>query len=56
MNGIVITLAKVAILIALNQPEYFNLENALKAYPAPEKEGAIFVTCINPQHIALFIG
>ena len=56
MNGIVITLAKVVILIALNQPEYFNLKNALKAYPVLEKEGAIFVTCINSQHMALFIG
>lgn len=40
----IIALAKVAILVALNQPEDFNLENALKAYPALEKEGAVFVT------------
>ena len=44
MNDIVIALAKAAILVALNQPEDFNLENALKAYPALEKDGAVFVT------------
>lgn len=33
MNEIVIALAKAAILVALNQPEDFDLENALKTYP-----------------------
>jgi AmmeMemoRadiSam system protein A len=44
MNDIIITLAKAAILVALNQPEDFDLENALKAYPALEENGAVFVT------------
>ena len=44
MNDIVIAIAKAAILVALNQPEDFNLENALKAYPLLEKDGAVFVT------------
>ena len=44
MNEIVIALAKAAILVALNQPEDFDLENALKTYPLLEKNGAAFVT------------
>ena len=44
MNDIVIALAKAAILVALNQPEDFDLENALKAYPVLEENGAAFVT------------
>jgi hypothetical protein len=44
MNDIVIALAKAAILVALNQPEDFDLENALKSYPALEENGAAFVT------------
>ena len=44
MNDIIIALAKAAILVALNQPEDFDLENALKAYPALEENGAVFVT------------
>ena len=44
MNDIIIALAKAAILVALNQPEDFDLENALKAYPALEDNGAVFVT------------
>jgi uncharacterized protein len=44
MNDIVIALAKAAILVALNQPEDFDLENALKAHPLLEKKGAAFVT------------
>jgi len=44
MNDIVITLAKAAILVALNQPEDFDLENALKTYPALKENGAVFVT------------
>ncbi len=44
MNDIVIGLAKAAILVALNQPEDFDLENALKTYPGLENNGAAFVT------------
>jgi len=44
MNDIVIALAKAAILVALNQPEDFDLENVLKTYPALEENGAVFVT------------
>ena len=44
MNDIVIALAKAAILVALNQPEEFDLEHALKTYPALEENGAAFVT------------
>ncbi|TNF43663.1 MAG: AmmeMemoRadiSam system protein A [Epsilonproteobacteria bacterium] len=44
MNDIVIALAKAAILVALNQPEEFDLEHALKNYPILEKDGAAFVT------------
>ena len=44
MNDIVIALAKAAILVALNQSEDFDLENALKTYPALEENGAVFVT------------
>lgn len=44
MNDIVIALAKAAILVALNQPEDFDLENALKTYPVLEENGAAFVT------------
>lgn len=44
MNDIVIALAKAAILVALNQPEDFNLEDALKTYPDLKENGAVFVT------------
>ena len=44
MNDIVIALAKAAILVALNQPEDFDLEHALKKYPVLEEAGAVFVT------------
>ena len=44
MNDIVIALAKAAILVALNQPEDFDLKNALKDYPVLEKDAAVFVT------------
>ncbi len=44
MNDIIIALAKAAILVALNQPEEFDLENALKTYPDLQKNGAAFVT------------
>ncbi len=44
MNDIVIALAKAAILVALNQPEDLDLENALKTYPGLKENGAVFVT------------
>ena len=44
MNDIVIALAKAAILVALNQPEDFNLEDALKTYPDLKDNGAVFIT------------
>ncbi len=44
MNDIIIALAKTAILVALNQPEDFDLEYTLKKYPALEEDGAAFVT------------
>ena len=44
MNDIIIALAKAAILVALNQPEEFDLEHALKTYPSLEENGAAFVT------------
>lgn len=48
MNDIIIALAKAAILVALNQPEDFDLEHALKTYPVLKENGAAFVT-INTQ-------
>ncbi len=50
MNDIVIALAKAAIAAALNQPEDFDLENALKAYPALKEKGAAFVTLNTKPH------
>ena len=44
MNEIIIALAKAAILVALNQPDNFDLEEALKRYPQLEKNAAAFVT------------
>ena len=44
MNEIIISLAKAAILVALGQPDNFDLENAIKKYPVLEKKGAVFVT------------
>lgn len=44
MNDIVISLAKAAILVALNQTEEFDLEHALKTYPVLNENGAVFVT------------
>ncbi len=44
MNDIIIALAKAAILVALNQPEDFDLEDALKVYPVLQEDGAVFVT------------
>ena len=44
MNDILIGLAKAAILVALNQHENFDLEDALKTYPILKENGAVFVT------------
>jgi len=44
MNDILISLAKAAILVALNQPDNFDLEKALKQFPVLEENGAVFVT------------
>lgn len=44
MNDILIALAKAAILVALNQPDDFDLEDALKKYPSLQENGAVFVT------------
>ncbi len=44
MNDTVIALAKAAIAAALNQREDFDLEDALKTYPALKEKGAAFVT------------
>ena len=44
MQEILIALAKAAILVALNQPEHFDLEAALKQYPQLKEKGASFLT------------
>lgn len=44
MNDIVIALAKAAISAALKQPVDFDIEDALKTYPALKEKGAAFVT------------
>lgn len=44
MNDILIALAKAAILVALNQPDDFDLEDVLKKYPSLQENGAVFVT------------
>jgi len=44
MNDIIIALAKAAIMVALNQPDNFDLEKALKEYPALKENAAVFVT------------
>jgi len=44
MHDILIALAKAAILVALNQPDNFDLEDALKKHPSLQKNGAVFVT------------
>jgi len=50
MNDIVIALAKAAILAALDQPEDFDLEDALKNYPDLKENGAAFVTLHKEPH------
>ncbi|HSR73468.1 MAG TPA: AmmeMemoRadiSam system protein A [Sulfurovum sp.] len=44
MKNVVISLAKAAILEALDQPEDFDMEYALKTYPMLKENGAAFVT------------
>ena len=44
MNDVLISLAKAAILVALNQPDNFDLEKALKQYPELEENAAVFIT------------
>ena len=44
MNDTIIGLARAAIYAALDQPEDFDLEHALEAYPALKENGAAFVT------------
>ena len=44
MHDILIALAKAAILVALNQPEDFDLPKALQEYPELNKNAATFVT------------
>jgi len=44
MHEILIALAKAAILVALNQPENFDLPKALQDYPELKQNAATFVT------------
>ena len=44
MHEILIALAKAAILVALNQPENFDLTKALQEYPELKQNAATFVT------------
>ncbi len=44
MTDILISLAKAAILVSLNQPDTFDLEHALKTYPALQENAAVFIT------------
>ena len=44
MEEIILTLAKVAILVALDEPTDFNLTSALSEYPQLKEQGAVFVT------------
>jgi len=44
MTDILISLAKAAILVALNQPDNFDLEHALKSFPVLQENGAVFIT------------
>lgn len=44
MTEILISLAKAAILVALNQPDNFDLELTLKTFPKLQKDGAAFIT------------
>ncbi len=44
MHDVLIGLAKAAILVALNQPENFDLKGTLEKYPQLRENGAAFVT------------
>lgn len=44
MNDVIIALARAAILVALDQPEDFDIEHALETYPVLKENGAAFVT------------
>ncbi|MEA2048269.1 MAG: AmmeMemoRadiSam system protein A [Campylobacterota bacterium] len=44
MTDILISLAKAAILVVLNQPDNFDLEHALKTFPILQEDGAAFIT------------
>lgn len=44
MEETIIALAKAAILVALNQPEDFNLTQARNSFPQLNENGAVFVT------------
>jgi hypothetical protein len=47
MEEAIIALAKTAILVALNQPDDFNLTQARKNHPLLNQNGAVFVTLRN---------
>ena len=49
MNEILIALVKAAILVALNQPENFDLPKVLSDYPELKEYGASFVTLTTPD-------
>lgn len=44
VTDILISLAKAAILVALNQPDTFDLDYALKTFPALQENAAVFIT------------
>jgi len=50
MTDIFISLAKAAILVGLNQPNTFDLENTLRTYPVLNKSAAVFVTLTTDSH------
>jgi len=53
MHDILIALAKASILVALNQPENFDLSKALEQYPELKENGAVFVTLNTKKDDAL---
>ena len=53
MHEILIALAKAAILVALNQPENFDLPKALETYHELKESGAAFVTLYTKENGAL---
>jgi AmmeMemoRadiSam system protein A len=44
MNEVILALAKAAILVALNQPVEYDIEDALQTFPVLAEQGASFVT------------